>query len=74
MPDFTPDHCPESVATPPSGVPVYCPICEKVPLQGKQTVCSPRCRIRKSMAKRRERDAAVRLHLESAIQLMKEVP
>jgi predicted nucleic acid-binding Zn ribbon protein len=71
MPASTPDRCPGSVATPPSDVPVYCPICETVPLHGKQTVCSAKCRIQKSMqtraAKRAERDAKVRLLLAAAL-------
>jgi predicted nucleic acid-binding Zn ribbon protein len=70
MPQSTPEHCPGSVATPPVSIPVYCPVCEKVPLHGKQTVCSSRCRIQKSMARRAavqtERDATVRLKLREA--------
>jgi hypothetical protein len=70
MPQPRPDRCPGSVATPPSDVPVYCPVCEKVPLHGKQTVCSPRCRIQRSMArraaKRTDRDAHVRIKLREA--------
>ena len=71
MPTSPPDRCPRSVATPPSGVPVYCPICEKVPLLEKQAVCSPRCRIQKSMATRaairRDRDATIRLLLKTEL-------
>lgn len=63
-----------SVATPLPGLPVYCPICEKVPLQGKQLVCSAKCRIQKSMqtraAKQAERDAKVRLLLHEALALL----
>ena len=71
-PTPTPDHSPKSVATPPARVPVYCPVCNKVPLHGKQTLCSPRCRIQRSMARRadtqRERDAKVRLLLRTVIE------
>ena len=62
------DHSPKSVATP-SVVP-SCPICGR-PLKGRQTVCSARCRIQRSMrwreAKQRERDAKVRLLLTEAL-------
>ena len=72
-----PDRSPESVATHPSGVPVYCPVCEKVPLHGKQTVCSPRCRIQKSMARRAatraDRDARARILLRTVIETAQEV-
>ena len=76
MPTPPPDLTPSSVATPLSGLPVYCPICAKVPLAGKQTVCSPKCRIQRSMrrrmAKQAERDATVRLHLRAALALLNE--
>jgi hypothetical protein len=76
MPQSSPDRCPGRVATPPSGLPVYCPVYEKVPLQGKQTVCSPRCRIQRSMArraaKRADRDARVRLLLRTVIETVTE--
>ena len=71
---MSPEQRPASVATPPSGLPVYCPICETVPLHGKQTVCSAKCRIQRSMAtraaKRRNRDAQVRLLLTEALTLL----
>ena len=74
MPKPTSELTPESVATPSSGVPVYCPICEKVPLHGKQTVCSAKCRIQRSMAtraaKRRNRDAQIRLLLTEVLTLL----
>lgn len=74
MPQPTPEHSPQSAATPLSGVPVYCPVCGKVPLHGKQTVCSPRCRIQRSMgrraAKQTERDTKVRLLLREALGLL----
>jgi hypothetical protein len=41
MPQSTPEHCPTSVATLPSDVPVYCPVCKTIPLQGKQTGLAP---------------------------------
>lgn len=76
MPTPPSDLSPGSVATPLSGLPVYCPICQKVLLYGKQTVCSPRCRIQPSMARRAakqaERDATVRLHLRAALDLLNE--
>ena len=72
----TPDQRLPSVATPQGGVPVYCPVCETVPLTGKQQVCSAKCRIQKSMtkraAKRAERDAKVRLLLGEALELLNE--
>ena len=65
-PDSTPDHCPGPVV-------LSCPICG-VPLQGRQTVCSPKCRIAKSRKRRegelQERDAKVRLLLMEALQLL----
>lgn len=76
MPQPTPDHFPESVATPPGRVPVYCPVCETVPLHGKQTVCSAKCRIQRSMATRvarqAERDAKVRLLLREALGVLED--
>jgi predicted nucleic acid-binding Zn ribbon protein len=71
MPQTRPDYRPESVATLP--VVASCPICG-VPLQGRQTVCSAKCRIQRSMAmraaKRDERDAKVRLLLGEALALL----
>lgn len=56
------------VATP------LCPVCHTVPLTGKQTVCSAKCRIQKSMktraAKRTDRDAKVRIKLREALDLL----
>ena len=69
----TPDRSSGSVATL-SLIP-SCPICG-VPLRGRQKVCSPKCRIQKSMqrraAKRTERDAKVRLLLKEAIDILEE--
>ena len=66
------EHSHQSVATLPAGVPVYCPVCEQVPLHGKQTVCSPRCRIQRSMQRRAAKqtapDARVRLLLWTVIE------
>ena len=57
-----------SVRTP--SVIASCPICG-VPLTGRQTVCSPKCRIARSRqrreATRQERDAKVRLLLSEAL-------
>lgn len=65
------EQCPQSVATLPASQ--SCPICGAV-LRGKQTVCSARCRIQRSMrgraAKQTERDAAVRLKLREALALL----
>ncbi len=70
---MSPEQRPTSVATLP--VIASCPICG-APLQGKQTVCSSRCRIQRSMvrraAKQTERDAKVRLLLGEALGLLKE--
>ena len=71
MAHSTPDHSPQSVATPAIGP--LCPICG-VPLSGKQRVCSAKCRIQRSMrrraAKQTERDAKVRLLLTEALGLL----
>lgn len=70
----TPDQRLPSVATPQGGVPVYCPVCETVPLTGKQLACSPKCRIQKSMARRAAKladdRARVRLLLGEALRLL----
>ena len=67
----TPEHRSERVATP--SMILSCPICG-TPLQGKRTVCSPRCRIQRSMRRRaamqQERDAKVRLLLREALSLL----
>jgi len=69
---MSPEQRPGRVATLPS-VP-SCPICG-VPLQGKQTVCSAKCRIQRSMGRRAatqtERDAKVRLLLNEALGLLR---
>lgn len=61
----TPNLSPDSVATP------LCPICRTVPLTGKQLVCSPKCRIQRSMgrrmAKQTERDARLRVLLREVL-------
>jgi predicted nucleic acid-binding Zn ribbon protein len=48
-----------------------CPICGK-PLQGRQTVCSAKCRVARSRqrreARQHERDSQVRLLLTTAIE------
>ena len=70
---MTPEQRPQSVATRP--VIPSCPICG-TPLHGKQTVCSPRCRIQRSMRRRvaqqTERDTKVRLLLGEALDLLNE--
>ena len=68
----TPEERSPTVATPTSGVPGCCPVCKKVLLTGKKTVCSPKCRIQRSMAKRAAKradwNATARLHLRAAQQ------
>jgi predicted nucleic acid-binding Zn ribbon protein len=68
MPMSTPELSTGGVHTP-TVVP-SCPMCG-VPLTGKQTVCSGRCRVARSRQKyeaaRRERDAKVRLLLTEAL-------
>jgi predicted nucleic acid-binding Zn ribbon protein len=69
----TPDHCSSSVATP--LVVPSCPVCGRR-LTGKQTVCSPKCRIKRSMQRREanrqqvilERDAKIRLLLNTMVE------
>ncbi len=72
-PTPTPDLSPQSVATP--SMVASCPVCGRL-LTGRQTVCSGRCRIQRSMARRkakqRERDAKVRLLLTEALGLLSE--
>jgi len=76
MPQSRSDLSPSSVRTPP--VVPSCPICPicGVPLTGRQTVCSAKCRITRSRQKRetqlQERNAKVRLLLQEALQLLKE--
>lgn len=71
MPHATPDLSPGSVRTPLASP--LCPLCG-TPLQGRQTVCSAKCRIARSRqtreAKRDERDAKVRLLLKEALALL----
>lgn len=54
MPALTPDRSPGSIRTP--SMVASCPICG-VPLQGKQTVCSGKCRIARSRQRREEEHA-----------------
>jgi predicted nucleic acid-binding Zn ribbon protein len=69
----TPEQRPSSVRT--LSVVPSCPICG-VPLTGRQTVCSGKCRIMRSRQKREakqtDRDAKVRLLLTEALQVLKE--
>jgi predicted nucleic acid-binding Zn ribbon protein len=71
MPHPTPDRSPGSVRT--LSMVASCPICG-APLQGRQTVCSAKCRIARSRQKRqvklRERDVKVRLLLTEALGLL----
>ena len=64
----------------PAGAPVLasrtCPVCRKVPIHGRQEVCSARCRAARSRQRkaqaRRERDAEIRSLLEAALKKLKE--
>ena len=73
MPQPTHDLTPGSVRTP--SVLPSCAMCG-TPLQGRQTVCSAKCRIARSRQRRnanqQERDAMVRLHLRVALDLLNE--
>lgn len=73
-PSQPPDPAPPSVRTLSSGNLVRCPVCQEVPLTGRQTVCSARCRIARSRQRRqaqhRERDAHVRRLLKEALDLL----
>ena len=73
MDDPIPGLPPESVRTPP--VVSSCPVCGR-PLTGKQTVCSPKCRIERSrrrrQAKQQARTAQVRLLLKEALRVLAE--
>src|SRR5215510_6622179 len=66
-----PDLCSPGVAT--LAMVSSCPICGR-PQTGKQTVCSPKCRIQRSMRRRevkRQQDLAkLRLLLQEALQLL----
>ena len=69
MPASTPELTPSSVRTLP--VVRSCPMCP-TPLQGRQTVCSAKCRVARSWqrreARQHERDSQVRLLLTTAIE------
>ncbi len=47
-----------------------CPVCQRVALQGRQTVCGAPCRIERSRQRKaqaqEERDSTVRVHLRAA--------
>ena len=68
-----PDRSSESIRTLP--MVLSCPICG-TPLQGRQTVCSAKCRIARSRRRRedtqQERDAKVRLLLRTVIETAQE--
>jgi predicted nucleic acid-binding Zn ribbon protein len=71
MPQPKPELRPGSVRT--LLVVRSCPMCG-VPLSGRQTVCSAKCRIARSRQKhekaRANWDAKVRLHLKEALELL----
>jgi predicted nucleic acid-binding Zn ribbon protein len=56
--------------------PNLCPICQKVPLRGRQDVCSGKCRSVRSRQRRaailRERDAKIGLLLRTALEAIEE--
>lgn len=59
VPDSVPEISPESVRTLPQAVLVgsvgpLCPICERVELRGRQTVCGPACRRERSRQRQAE--------------------
>ena len=75
-PMTTPDRCSQSVRTLSRGNLIdsadRCPVCQTVPLRGKQTVCSGKCRMARSRQRRhtkwQERDARVGLLLRTVIE------
>ena len=54
--DFMPETRPEGVRTLPHAILIGspCPVCREHPLQGRQTVCSARCRARRHRQRRAE--------------------
>lgn len=59
-----------------AGGATLCPTCRRAPLRGQQTVCSPRCRVRRHRerrdAARRARDREIRGLLEAALRKLVE--
>ena len=55
-----------------------CPVCHRVALQGRQTVCGAPCRIERSRQRKAQaqvdRDSKVRLHLKAALELLENSP
>ena len=79
LPDFAPRLSPDGVRTPFPGLVVGsrpCPICGKRELEGKQTVCSGKCRVERSRRRRenalRTRDAEIRALLITALKKLEE--
>jgi len=62
----------EGVRTPPppSLLGSRCPVCQKRPLRGRQTVCSGRCRAKRWRETRAVRDPEIRAALETIAQLV----
>ena len=75
---MSPELSLESVRTLPAGNLInssrFCPICQQVLLQGRQRVCSGKCRITQSRKRReeklRERNAKVRSLLQEVLNLL----
>lgn len=71
----SPDRPAASVRTPLARL--SCPVCG-IPLTGKQSVCSPKCRAARSRERRaadgRERDALIRIKLGEILELLEENP
>ena len=71
-PSAAPPDRPEGVrtGTPPSLLGSRCPVCQGRVLQGRQTVCSGRCRAKRWRESRAIRDPEVRAALEAIAQLV----
>lgn len=79
--DSTPQPRPAAVRTPFSGAVVGsrpCPICGTHELQGRQTVCSAKCRVERSRRRRAgalaERDRQIREALAEALSILEANP
>jgi hypothetical protein len=74
-PDSAPDISQESVCTLLVGS--RCPVCGRVELRGRQTVCSARCRRARSRQRqdeaRRARNAEIRELLEAALKKLEDM-
>src|SRR5262249_58199390 len=76
----SPDRCPQGVRTLSKPIlldsPNLCPVCQKVPLRGKQRVCAGKCRIARSRqrheSERQQRDQRARLLIRTAMEALQE--